>query len=378
MPPVAKDYLEMLAHHLDQLPPYTPIEPFEVLSARYGRTPDQIVKLDANENPYGMAPAAREALEQLQYPHIYPDPESRALRQALSKFTGVPASHLLAGSGADELIDLLLRVLIEPGDRVLTCPPTFGMYAFDTRLNAGQVVEVARRPDFSIDLEQIRAAVKRDKPKLIFLANPNNPDGSMLENGEIEALLDLPALLVLDEAYIEFSSLDISDVTTRIDRVPEQANLVVLRTFSKWAGLAGLRVGYGAFPAWLMPALWKAKQPYNLNVAASAAALASLSDLDYLQANLTAIQIQRQELYESLSAIPYLQPYPSRANFIICKVTGGDAEALKHDLAYQHGILVRYFNTPSLRDHIRISVGRPADTSKLIDALANWQANRNS
>ena len=133
MPPPRMDFSGLLARHMDQLPPYTPIEPFEVLSARYGRSADQIIKLDANENPYGMAPAARKALQQLQFPHIYPDPESRDLRQALSVFTGVPDSHLLAGAGADELIDLLLRVFIEPGDRVLTCPPTFGMYAFDTR-----------------------------------------------------------------------------------------------------------------------------------------------------------------------------------------------------------------------------------------------------
>jgi histidinol-phosphate aminotransferase len=372
--PGPKDYLGLLARHLAQLPPYTPIEPFEVLSARYGRTPDQIIKLDANENPYGMAPAAREALEQLRYPHIYPDPESRALRQALSEFTGVPTSQLLAGAGADELIDLLLRVFLEPGDKVLTCPPTFGMYAFDTRLNAGQIVEVARRSDFSIDLEQIRITASREKPKLIFLANPNNPDGSLLNSEEIEALLDLPALLVMDEAYIEFSASAMNLLATRINRVVEQTNLIVLRTFSKWAGLAGLRVGYGAFPAWLMPVLWKAKQPYNLNVAAGAAALASLSDLAYLQANVRAIQDERQLLYDGLSSIPYLQPYPSRANFILCKVTGCDAAALKHYLATQHGILVRYFNTPGLQDHIRISVGLPAATKKLVDALSSWQS----
>ena len=375
MPASHPDFTGMLASHLDQLPPYIPIEPFEILSARFGRSPSEIIKLDANENPYGMAPAARAALEQLQFPHIYPDPESRHLRQELAVFTGVSASFILAGAGADELIDLLMRVFIEPGDRVLTCPPTFGMYAFDTRLNAGQVVEVPRLPDFSLDLDQIQLAVAREKPKLIFLANPNNPDGSLLKAGEIDALLDLPALLVLDEAYIEFSAQDMNKLATRIKSVPEHANLVVLRTFSKWAGLAGLRVGYGAFPQWLMPTLWKAKQPYNINVAASSAALASLSDLDYLQANLRAIQIERQNLWQALADIPYLQPYPSSANFILCKVVGRDAAALKKSLASRHGILVRYFNTPGLQDHIRISVGRPADTSKLIDALLNWSTN---
>ena len=131
-----------------------------------------------------------------------------------------------------------------------------------------------RKPNFAIDLERIQAVVERDHPKLIFLANPNNPDGSLLEPEAIDALLELPALLVLDEAYIEFSSPDLSHVATRIKSVANHDRLIVLRTFSKWAGLAGLRVGYGAFPAWLMPVLWKAKQPYNLNVAAGAAALA--------------------------------------------------------------------------------------------------------
>ena len=364
----------LLARHLEQLPPYTPIEPFEVLSARYGRSPEQIIKLDANENPYGMAPAARKALATLQFPHIYPDPESRALRQALSGFTGVPASHILVGAGADELIDLLMRIFIEPGDRVLTCPPTFGMYAFDTRLNAGQIVEVPRRADFSIDLNLIQEAVRSERPKLIFLANPNNPDGSLLTAAEIDALLDLPALLILDEAYIEFSNPEFGNMATRIKRVVEHDNLIVLRTFSKWAGLAGLRVGYGAFPAWLMPTLWKSKQPYNLNVAACAAAMASLTELDVLQQNIQAIQLERQRLWEALTTVPYLRPYSSNANFILCKVVGADAAALKQDLAAQFGILVRYFSSAGLRDHIRISVGHPEDTRRLVEALAGWQA----
>ncbi|MFN8413955.1 MAG: aminotransferase class I/II-fold pyridoxal phosphate-dependent enzyme, partial [Anaerolineales bacterium] len=114
--------------HLESLPPYAPIEPFEVLSVRLGRTPDQIVKLDANENPYGPLPVVREALGNMDFPHIYPDPESRALRKSISKFTGIGEEYLLAGQGADELIDLLMRVFLEPNDCILSCPPTFGMY----------------------------------------------------------------------------------------------------------------------------------------------------------------------------------------------------------------------------------------------------------
>jgi histidinol-phosphate aminotransferase len=358
--------------HLDALPPYVPIEPFEVLSARSGRAPAQIVKLDANENPYGPLPVVREALGRLEFPHIYPDPESRALRKSLADFTGVPAEFLLAGAGADELIDLLMRVLLEPGECVLTCPPTFGMYAFDAGLNVARLISVPRRDNFSLDLEAVRAAVESQQPKLIFLATPNNPDGSLLDAATIDALLELPALVVLDEAYIEFAGEHLGAGLSRIREVPSRRNLVVLRTFSKWAGLAGLRVGYGAFPGWLTPALWKAKQPYNLNVAASTAAQVSLAHADELEEVVARLRLERERLFTAMQEIPFLRPYPTRSNFILCRVIERDAAELKARLAQQHGIFVRYFDKPGLRDHIRISVGRPEDTDALFKALDAW------
>src|ERR1051325_4484755 len=226
--------------HLESLPPYIPIEPFEVLAARTGRAPSQIVKLDANENPYGPLPVVREALGKLDFPHIYPDPESRALRKSLAEFTGIGEEYLLAGAGADELIDLLIRVFLEPGDCILSCPPTFGMYPFDANLNAARCIEVPRHADFSIDIESICKAVEVYQPKILFLASSNNPDGSLLDAKTIDELLALPLLLVLDEAYIEFASStnDLGASLSRIREVPSRENLVVLRTFSKWAGLA--------------------------------------------------------------------------------------------------------------------------------------------
>jgi histidinol-phosphate aminotransferase len=361
------------ATHILALPPYTPIEPFEVLSQRLGRAPEEIVKLDANENPYGPSPKVLKALAEIPFAHIYPDPESRALRAALASFTHVPMENLLAGSGADELIDLIMRVLLEPQDRVLICPPTFGMYAFDTRLNAGQLVEVSRRPDFSLDLVAMRKAVADSNPKLLFLANPNNPDGSMIPDEVLDELLHLPLVVVLDEAYIEFSGRgNLGQEASRLQQVAQRENLIVLRTFSKWAGLAGLRVGYGAFPSWLMPVLWKAKQPYNVNVAASTAAITSLQEADYLAEIVAKIRLERQNLYQELCQIPYLQPYPSHSNFILSKVVGRDALELKTDLAKQHGILLRYFASPGLQDHIRISAGRPGQTKILLEALKQW------
>jgi len=350
--------------------PYTPIEPYEVLSERFGIPIEQIIKLDANENPYGISQFARKALAELSFAHIYPDPESRTLRTALARFTGVPVENLMAGAGADELIDLLLRVLLEPRDKVVNLPPTFGMYSFDTLLNAGQVCDVKRDAEFSIDLSAIHAAVEKQQPKVLFLNTPNNPDGSFPTPQEIDDLLELPLMVVIDEAYIEFTSRGgkLGEEISRIRQVPERQNLVVLRTFSKWAGLAGLRVGYGAFPSWLMPTLWAAKQPYNVNVAASAAALASLGDIDYLAGNIEKLREERARLFDHLLRIPFLHPFPSQSNFILCKVSGINAKDLKDWLARQ-GILLRYYNTPLLQDYIRISVGLAEQHAALLAAL---------
>lgn len=384
-----------LPPHITSLPPYTPIEPFEVLSERVGRRPEDIIKLDANENPYGMSPRAREALAQLAYGHIYPDPESRALRAALSRFTGAPAENLLPGAGADELIDLIMRVTLNPSDFIINCPPTFGMYAFDADLNNAKVINVTRNTDFSLNIDGIFDAVERFHPKIIFLTSPNNPDGSLLPSPVLQKLLALPSLIVLDEAYIEFAESDnsifdnsnfessnnqsrISNNEYRITKsqitnVPITNNLIVLRTFSKLAGLAGLRVGYGAFPTWLMPTLWKAKQPYNVNVAASVAAIASLEDPEYLDWTVRTLVAERERLARELSTFNFLTVYPSSANFILCRVSPEiDAAQLKADLAQQHGIFIRYFNKPGLEDCIRISVGKPEQTNALLSALSSY------
>ncbi len=354
---------------------YTPILPFEVLSARLGRAPGEIIKLDANENPYGPSPRVLEALARLSYPHIYPDPESTALRNALARDTGVPAENLLAGAGADELIDLIMRLFVVPGDSIIDCPPTFGMYSFDAAINGGKVVRVPRRADFSVDVEAVESLfagaapaevtnyqLPITSPKLLFVTSPNNPDGSVIRDADLRRLLALPVGVVLDEAYVEFHG------ESRLRWVLAHDNLMVLRTFSKRAGLAGLRIGYGAFPAVLMPHLWKIKQPYNVSVAASAAALAALEDAAYMADMVARLTVERERLTACLARIPYLRPYPSRANFVLCRVVGRDAKALKLALE-AHGILVRYFDKPGLTDCIRVSVGKPEQTEVLVRAL---------
>jgi histidinol-phosphate aminotransferase len=356
---------QLLRPDVATMEPYTPILPFDVLSEQLGYAPEEIVKLDANENPYGPSPRVREALAAMPYPHSYPDPESRHLRRALADYAEMPTKYLLAGHGADELIDLVMRLFIEPGDAVLNCPPTFGMYPFDATVNGARVVSLPRRADFSLDTDAIMTAVAAEpRAKLLFVASPNNPDGGLLPDDDLGRLLELPLVVVLDEAYVEFGGLEHS----RIGWVLEHDNLVVLRSFSKWAGLAGLRLGYGAFPLPIIKHLWKIKQPYNISVAAQAAGLASLADLEYLRGNVDRIVAERERLMAALSVVPYLRPYPSHANFVLCRVVGRDARALKETLAAR-GILIRYYNSPGLADHVRFSVGTPEQTRRLAEEL---------
>lgn len=362
--PTKKSYSTLIRSDIADMAPYTPIVPFDVLSQRLNIAPEAIIKLDANENPYGPSPRVHQALANETYYHIYPDPDSTALRNALSDYVGVDATHIVAGHGADELIDLIIRLFILPGDAVINCPPTFGMYRFDTELNGGKIIDIARNDNFSLDTESIISLANNDSNiKLIFLTNPNNPDGGTLGDTCLRQLLQLPFIVVLDEAYIEFAG------GSRANWVSEHENLIVLRTFSKWAGLAGLRVGYGIFPHWILSHLLKIKQPYNVNVAGTTAALASLSDVDHLKENVQKIVAERERLYCALKAFDFLKPYPSEANFILSRVIGKDAAELKAVLA-KRGILIRYFDTAGLRDHVRMSVGTPVQTSVLLEALS--------
>jgi len=355
---------DFLRQHITKMESYIPIQPFDVISDELGIPEDQIIKLDANENPYGPVSAVSDALAKLTYTHIYPDPESRKLRQSIAVYNNVSFENILAGAGADELIDLIMRLLLEPGDCILNCPPTFGMYQFDADVNAANVITIPRKKDFNIDIDGIVTAIQQYQPKVIFLASPNNPDGSLLSENDLHTLLDMPIILVLDEAYIDFASPTLS----RVNLVAKNENLVVIRTFSKWPGLAGLRVGYGVFPNWMMPHLWKIKQPYNVSVAGSTAAIVSLEHVEQLESRTNLMIAERERLFQLLQTIPWIKPYPSKANFILCKIIDFDAAEIKDNLARQ-GILIRYFNKPGLSDHIRVSIGKPEHTDRLISSL---------
>lgn len=359
---------KFIRQNIASMKPYTPILPFEVLSQKLGRPPEEIIKLDANENPYGASPKAIEAVQTGLFFHIYPDPESRQLRQTISDYTQLPVEYLLAGMGADELIDLVCRAVLDRGDGVIDCPPSFGMYPFSTAVNDGSYISIPRSDTFEVDLAGIETAVTRHpQAKILFLCSPNNPNGSLIDDDSLHRLLTLPILVVLDEAYIDFAA-----HPGHLDWVPRYDNLVVLRTFSKLAGLAGLRVGYGAFPPWLLSQLWKIKQPYNVSVAASLAAAAALQDVDWLRESTGKIRAERDRLFSLLKQHPSITPFPSQSNFILCRIrpfgTIDSAKSLKIALEKQ-GILVRYFDKPRLKNCIRISVGRPTDSDKLMAAI---------
>lgn len=358
---LSRQVWDLMRKDVRDIETYVPIEPTEVLSRRVEVSPEKVVKLDGNENPYGCSKKARQAMAKYEYYHLYPDPEQRELRKALAEYVGVSSEHIVVGSGSDELIDLILRLFIEPADAVINCPPTFGMYSFSTGVCGGVVVNVPRREDFSIDVLAIKKALSGNA-KVIFIASPNNPSGNITPEGEICDLLDGDAVVVVDEAYFEFSGVTVAGLVARYD------NLVVLRTFSKWAGLAGLRVGYGIFPVDIARNLMKIKQPYNVNCAAQVAALESLKDIKYFRSIIQAIINERERLVKELSRFAWLKVYPSQANFVLCRVLNGEAKRIHRELQ-RRGIFIRYFDVPGLSDCLRISAGKPEHTDALIAAL---------
>jgi len=321
----------------------------------------RVVKLDANENNYGASPRVREALARFDGYHIYPDAVQSGLRQELADYTGVSANNIVAGSGSDQLIDLLIRLFCAPGEEIINLPPTFAMFSFYASLQGVRVVSVPRDEQFQIDTIGVKKVVTA-ATKLIFIANPNNPTGTLVSEECIQEILELGLPTVVDEAYYEFTG---KTFAHQVDKTP---NLMVLRTFSKWAGLAGLRVGYGLFPARVAEMLHAVRDPYNVNAAALVAARESLQDIELLRERVRLIASERERLYDELMNFSWLKPYPSQANFILCRVFQRDAKTLQAVLEAR-GVLTRHFNSPGLENCIRFSVGRPEEDSILIDEL---------
>jgi len=322
---------------------------------------DNIIKINAYENPYGCSPKVLKAVTDNPRFNIYPDDGQQELRKLLAGYAGVGAERIVVGHGSNSLIDLIVRLFVEPGDEVINCVPTFDIYRFSTEICGGTMVNLIRDDNFAIDVQEVKTAIS-DKTKLIFLATPNNPTGNVVPRQDIVEIIETGAPVVVDEAYYEFSGETVVPLASRYQ------NLMVLRSFSKWAGLAGLRVGYGVFPSRIADYLMAIKIPHNVSVAAEIAVRASLADLDYLQGRVKDIVTERERLFGELKKLSWLKPYPSQANFVYCEVLKGSADELYKKLQ-KKGILVRYFDKLLLKNSIRISVGKPEHTDALIRAL---------
>jgi histidinol-phosphate aminotransferase len=363
-PKIRKPIRDLVRPHLVEMPGYDPVEPIDVMAKRLGLPEDRIVKLDANENPYGPAPGVAEALGKFPWYHIYPDPLQTKVRDAVAGYAGVEPGQVVFGNGSDELLNLAAQLFLSPGDTLINVPPTFGVYDFLGRVYDANVVSVPRTEDFALDWDSLERALDNGA-KLMFLASPNNPTGNMPPREQVERILQHDIALVVDEAYTEFSG------QTFADMLAEHDNLIIVRTFSKWAGLAGLRAGYGLLPPSLADVVWRAKVPYNLGVAQEVAILASLEEVDWLKGNVQLIVEERERMTQKLAELQWLRPFPSEANFVLCEIRGDriGGRDLKYELQ-KRGILIRYYESPGLRNCIRISVGKPDHTDRLIQALA--------
>ncbi len=357
------DIRRLIRPDFEDLDEYTPVKPLDVLAAEIGVPVERIVKLDANENLYGPIPEIREAVANVDL-HIYPDPGQHALREAIAEYVGVEPEQVVAGAGADDLIDVLLRV-VRP-ESIVDVPPTFGMYSFLAKINGARVVEAPRLEDFRPNVRAIAGCVEGGA-SIVFLASPNNPTGNALAREEIAALIELEAFVVIDEAYIEFGG------ESAVALVKQYPNLVVLRTFSKWAGLAGLRVGYSVSSPDVAAMLMQLKQPYNVNVAADLAARVALKHRGRIFETVKCIVAERDRMAREVASLGWLEPLPSAANFVLFKVRERSASEIAANLRRQ-GVLIRHYNRPGLRGYIRISAGRPEDTDRLLVALRSLEA----
>jgi histidinol-phosphate aminotransferase len=352
------DLRRLLRPDLDQLEEYVPVKPLDVLAAEIGVPVERLVKLDANENLYGPHPDVLAAIQQAPF-HIYPDPGQAALRAAIANFVGTAPECVVAGTGADDLIDILLRLVMPESVAIAT--PTFGMYRFLAKISRAMPIEVPRRPNFDLDVVALRHAVHAGAG-IVFLTSPNNPTGNPVNLAELEALLAFDALIVVDEAYVEFGG------QTVVPLIASHPNLVVLRTFSKWAGLAGLRVGYSISHRELAGHMMAIKQPYNVNVAADAGARAAIAHWPEISETLACIVAERDRMSQLCAGLGWLKPLPSQANFVLFAVEGRPAKDVAAALRGR-GVLVRYYDRPDLANYIRISAGRPEDTDALLAAL---------
>ena len=353
---------ELIKKEIFDIAEYVPGKSIEEIASAYGLDPASIIKLGSNENPLGPSSKAVQALiDAAPCANIYPSADALELREALSKYTGFPISNIVAsGPGMDGLLDGLCRLMIEKGDEVIVPIPTFAYYELPARACGGKPIFVRRNPDFSLDPQKILEA-ESSRTKIIFLCSPNNPSGNLLPESSLRKILENTGSLVfVDEAYVEFADRNLAGIVMEYD------NLAVGRTFSKVFGLAGLRLGYGILPEWLVKEYIKAATPFSVSLPALKAGIAALSDPEHLRKSIEITIEGRKYLKER---IPF-KVYPSQANFVLVDVAPLKGKAVTENLM-RKGIIVR--SCDSFREagdtFIRVTVGTPDQNEKVVKAF---------
>jgi len=324
---------------------------------------DGVIKLNTNENPYPPSPrvlarirkAANRSLR------LYPEPLSDTLRSVAAEVYGVRPDNLIAGNGSDDLLSILFRCFVGPGDRVAFPVPTYSLY--DTLVGIQDGVRAA--VDYPADFSLPDRLAEQDAA-LTFLCNPNAPSGTLAGLAEIERLArKVSGILVVDEAYVDFAA---SEGVSSLPLIRQLPNLVVLRTFSKAFSLAGMRIGLGFASEDLVSGMMKVKDSYNVNRLSLVAATAALRDLPWMTRNVRRIQRSRSKLTAGLKRLGY-HVYPSQANFVLARMKGTNLYPV-HQALKRKNILVRYFDMSGLRDCLRITVGTPLEVGALLKAMA--------
>jgi histidinol-phosphate aminotransferase len=350
---------------LGNLPVYQPGRPIEEVARELRLPAADIIKLASNENPLGPSPKALDAMRTtLTQLHLYPDGNAFYLKRHLAEKLGVAPENLILGNGSNEILEFVGHALIAPGSEVVVSQYCFAVYPIVTHLCGGHLVVVPAH-NLGHDLDAMARAITQ-RTRVVFVANPNNPTGTLAPAAAVQRLLDaVPpnVLLVMDEAYLEF-------MDDPVDLLPEvrsgtRPNLLLARTFSKIYGLAGLRLGYGIGRADLISAFEKIRQPFNINSLAQAAALAALDDAEHMRRTKDNNRRGLRDLETGLRKLG-LEVVPSAANFILVRV--GDGGHVFNQLQ-KRGVIVRPMGGYQLPEWVRISVGTPAENSRCLAAL---------
>ena len=356
---------ESLANeHILGIAPYEPGKPTEELERELGIV--DAIKLASNENPLGPSDRVQKALIAA-LPHLnrYPDGSGHYLRQALAKKHGVSIDQVVLGNGSNELIELIVRTFLRPGDEAVVPHPSFMVYPMIVQAAGGIRVMVMLK-DYRLDLEAMARAIT-PMTKIVFIANPNNPTATIVTADEVAHFLSrVPprTIVVFDEAYIEFAmGPDFPDV---LASVKQGRKVMVLRTFSKSASLAGLRVGYGVADADAIALMNRIRQPFNVNALAQVAALAALDDESHVMECVRMIEAGRHYLYDEFNALG-IKYVPSRANFILVDVGHSASDVFQRLL--KEGVIVRPLTPFGMESALRITIGTPQENRRLVKAL---------